>query len=262
MKKYIVTLISLFSIITAQAQINKEIKKQSDQNQQDRSEQQTNSYSSGDEYSDADACIDGCMLAIDLAELFADGIVALANQQEKIVARDSENDRITSFQATLDIGAVPNYSQVLIPRIRGNYGIFSSEMRFFDNIEKRLQSNEHYSTFDWQVLIFNLASHKNFNLSVGNGYMTEHYSGLHFHEWSTTMDIYTNNRWRINFEVRTATDYKTRRNIRREATGGLYYAIKQTPKLSFYGNLKGFTAKYYDTVSLNSLMFGTSLTVY
>lgn len=264
MKKYILTLASFLAFISVNAQINKEIKKQSDQNQQDRNTGTTNKTTQYDNnnYDDSDDGFNGYSCGEACIPIIFDLIVGLSDEQRRVVESDAENDRITSFQATMDAGLVPNYSKVLIPRIRGNYGIFSTELRVFDNVEKRLQTTEHYSTFDWQMLIINLSTNKAFNLSIGTGFMKENYSGIAFHEWASTMDIYFKEKWRINLEGRTATDYKTHRNIRREATGGVYYAFKQTPKLSLYASLKGYTAHYYEVVSLNSLMFGTSLTLY
>lgn len=272
MKKYLLLLLCITSYSISYAQINEEIRKKSDENRQQRTEQterttrtepesETSSYDDDTDYS-GDACVDGCFLAIEFVNLFVDGIVALSEQQQRIMAKDSINNRITSLQITADVGVVPNNYQIVMPRIRGNLGVFSTELRVFDLIEKRLQGDDHYATFDWQILIFNLASVKNFNLSIGTGFMQETYSSLYFNEWSATMDIYLNNNWRINLEGRTANDYETITNIRKEATGGLYIPIKTTPKLSLYGNLKGYTAMYYETVPVNSLMFGTSLTIY
>lgn len=80
---------------------------------------------------------------------------------------------------SLEIGAMvaaqPSNYYIIHPRLRGNWGIFSSDLRFNFIVEEGIDGAKSIRTTDWQVLELNLISSPVANFYVGGGFIAESY---------------------------------------------------------------------------------------
>src|SRR5258708_3105729 len=92
-------------------------------------------------------------------------------------------------------GAVqPSTYYLFNPRIRGNWGLFSTDFRVNYLLEDDHTNGTHdLTTFDWQILQLNLITTRNFTARIGGGNLYERFGGKQsFFEWTTGASFYSN----------------------------------------------------------------------
>jgi hypothetical protein len=125
--------------------------------------------------------------------------------------------QMVSINAKANIGSMPGYNTMFIPQIRGNWGLFSTDIRNFFIFEQDANASDSYSTLDWQIIQLNLVQIKDFNLRIGTGISYERFSEKVYNENSLAMDGFlNNNKYTIGGEIRYAHDYFTRNIYRME----------------------------------------------
>lgn len=133
-------------------------------------------------------------------------------QRFKLSADRSRYPSLVSFETMAQGAAHPEELYFLWPRIRGNWGIFSTDYRMNYLIEEVSDgSYTHIRTNDWQILQLNIITSRFLTLRVGNGILKEAFGGgATFYEWSVLMGIHnrrqTNMVW---LEYRQAHDFRT-----------------------------------------------------
>jgi hypothetical protein len=118
-------------------------------------------------------------------------------------------------------GAIkPSSYYIVWPRVRGNWGLFSSDFRMNYLIEEGVEGYQHIRTNDWQVLQLNLITSKFITLRAGTGFMQEAFNTKEiFSETAFLMNLHAPDQTKqIGFEYRFAKDWDTGANPRREFT--------------------------------------------
>src|SRR5687767_4134544 len=116
---------------------------------------------------------------------------------------------------SLDImvqGAVKPSSYYLFwPRVRGNWGLFSTDFRMNYLIEEGLDGFIHIRTNDWQVLQLNLITSRFFTFRLGTGFMQETFAAERtFSESAFMLMIHAPDQTKVlGFEYRFSKDWET-----------------------------------------------------
>ncbi|MGC4023508.1 MAG: hypothetical protein QM734_16940 [Cyclobacteriaceae bacterium] len=173
--------------------------------------------------------------------------------------------RIVSLETFFQGAVQPSNYYLMNPRIRGNWGLFSTDFRFNYLVEENHGSGSHdLSTYDWQILVLNLVTTKNVTGRVGFGNMYERFGAKqNFFEWTSSLSFYSNSQiYGGGIEYRNAKDYTTGMVPRREIN---FYVEKQLFKQGAcrgYITLGGIYQRYYESVSVWGLQSGIVLKIY
>ncbi len=168
-----------------------------------------------------DGCIDGCFTVL-FSECTAIMFSAMANRHEKLLENRDEDPTIVSLDilphAAYNID--PKYNSYLFsPRVRGTWGLFSTDFRFNLLIEYDDNLGKTFKTFDWQILELNLLSFNEFNLRLGSGWLYNYHSQNSYNEHFLGMELRLNNQFFLaTVEGRSAWDYEAGGNVFHEAT--------------------------------------------
>jgi hypothetical protein len=169
---------------------------------------------------------------------------------------------------SLDImvqGAIkPSSYYMLWPRIRGNWGIFSSDFRINYLIEEDIEGFKHIRTNDWQVLQINLVTSRFFTFRLGTGFMQEAFGARReFSESAFMLFIHAPDQSKnIGFEYRFAKDWETGANPRREFSIQYQHEIFRTGILHGYATAGGVYQKYYNTIEVWGIQAGLMLRLF
>lgn len=266
--------ILFFSVLTgSQAQVLDEIKKKAEENQQERetsspkttpsttynSPVPSGGYSPGpsstvyydDPYADnSGSGGTGLFLLFELANVFFNG-------QAKALSKADSIEWIRGLEGGIDVGVFQNNYLIVRPQVRANWGIFSSSLRYYMSYEEVLGGMDSFNTLDWQIIHFNFINDKNIRLSIGTGFTNEFYTNTKYHESTLGGTVFIK-KWKADFTYRTAADYSTSRNVRREIAGGIHRKLKENKNWSFYGSLSGMKATYYEEVDLWTVGLGVN----
>jgi len=206
---------------------------------------------------------DGSLLGLCCSDLFLDFFIEVLiiggfELHELHMEKSYDIPRVTSLEFMPQFAFhAPSTYQVL-PRIRGNYGLFSTDFRYNFMLEtSSLNSADFYKTFDWQIIELNLILTESFNFRIGSGFMFEDYSEKFYNENTAALDYYfKNDVFKIGSEFRYAVDYDTDAVPRTEGSIGLDFRFFEMNTVSGYFNLGGMYQNYYHKVDVWSLMGG------
>jgi len=165
---------------------------------------------------------------------------------------------MVSLDVMLQGAVKPSSYYVLWPRIRGNWGLFSTDFRMNYLIEDNIEGLKHIRTNDWQILQINLITSRFITLRAGTGIMQEafgddqtfnesaFYLGVHAPDQSKT----------IGFEYRFSKDWDTGANPRREFSVQYQHQIFSAGAL--HGNLSvgAVYQKYYNSIEIWGIQAG------
>lgn len=244
MKKYfIVCALLSFFISGARAQVDS-ITSHSGQNKPPKSSSVEGKGSTDGCLSDACglACSDGCAYTIEQILVGAFKLHSYYLKQRK------EIPEVVSFEMMPHLGYAEPQSSMFLPRIRGNWGLFSTDLRLTNMIEYGTSDGtDYYNTLDWQILELNLLITKPVIFRIGSGIMYEFFSQHRntFLEHYAGVDVnWKDHQFIASGEGRIAPDYETNAVPRIEANFRVNYRIKQTPHMNAYA-MAGFVYQNY-----------------
>ena len=261
--KKIISIISLsliFSISTF-AQID-DIKDKSKNNKD--TENRSSSSSSGD------PCLEACATsAVQLAfNIFANVMIQYNNS----LLKNSEDPTIISLELMPQFGYGVHFSDNqqdlykyydILPRIRGNYGAFSSELRF----DYLLEINDsvafnNFSVLNWQFM-FNIIPSEALRISLGQGVLYEFENRKSYHESFLGVDIGINEKqFLISPEARLAYDYEGQRIAYFETGLRWNFRILDIKHLYAYVTLGGAYRNYYQSHEVAFLYGGFNFNIH
>ncbi len=249
------------------AQTNDQLKKESDKNKQEgthKREKGDNPFSGNDSNDDSKLnLIIGavrllCWVVYELGSVTAQGLM---------VANDNINDhekdvpRIKSLEIGANAGYINPGSSLLMPSLKLRGGLFSTSVRVFSNTEHDFNSNNNYSTINWQILQLNVAVKRKINVAIGTGIMYETYSKMVFNEFGLNWEFYPGKNLYIPLEFRYTPDYGTGKTILFETYTGVGYTVKKWRNSSLRFQANYTFAKYYEVVNVHGLSLGLNLLV-
>lgn len=241
MKPFLLACLALLCLSNAYAQVD-EIKSASKDNSSKKS------GSSGSEDGD-----DG--LGLDVFFFLFDGLGSLHTSK---LQKRRDYPSVTSFDVCLQGAIKPASYYILQPRIRGNWGLFSTDFRMNYLIEDDVDGLRHIRTNDWQVLQLNLITNRFFTFRVGTGFMQEAFNEYtYFSESSFMLNIHAPDQSKVlGFEYRFAKDWDTGANPRREFSIQYQHQIFQASALHGYITLGGLYQRYYNSIDVLGIQTG------
>jgi len=257
MKKSVFFLIILFSLFKAFSQVDKM------KNQADLNKNNSEKLGGGDSPC-MEGCSEGCFSGIAdpclgaiTAACFDFALSGLIQLNNSYIEKKSDIPVVTSFDFIPTAAYNPPNTMLILPRIRGNWGLFSTDARFTSLIEINSQGSDYWNTFDWQILQINALISKSVVVRIGSGFMFENYSKTFFNEHTMGVDIFMDDyKYRIDNEFRFSQDYYTGNIPRMEGNTRFNYALLQTDHIDGYISTGVMYQNYYLDVPVWSLCGG------
>lgn len=160
----------------------------------------------------------------------------------------------------LDASIVPIKYNIYRPRVRVNWGLFSTDYRYSILVEEKLGETDIYATHDWQILVMNPILTDYFAMRLGVGAVYEEVTGNVFQDYNLGMDVYMfDQAVKFAAEGRYAYNYGARISPRTEVNGALKFRLLNNEKFKVYGGFNAFYARYYESIDLWSVGIGLNL---
>lgn len=258
--KILYSCIILFLLIVNSlfAQVD-DIKKGSDTNKEKGSTTTTNPESKGGDGCMSDACGLACNSGC-FSSILQYSIIGLIKLQGIQLEKKAEIPQVISFDFMTHFGYAEPSSSLLLPRIRGNWGLFSSDLRFSNLVEYSNGSTDFYNTLDWQALLLNIVITKPVTARIGTGIMREYYSATTFIEHSVGADVnWKDSQYLASLEARIAKDYSTGATPRSEVNMRFNYRIIKGTHINGYAMCGGIYQNYYASVDVWTIQTGLTL---
>lgn len=202
---------------------------------------------SGSSGSDSNGSDSG--IGLDVFFFLFDGLGSL--HVNKIRNR-TEYPAMASVEVSLQGAIKPSGYYIFQPRIRGNWGLFSTDFRMNYLIEEDIEGFKHIRTNDWQVLQLNLITNRFFTFRIGTGFMQEAFGGYqYFSESGAMLNVHAPDQSKVlGFEYRFSKDWSTGANPRREFSVQYQQQIFQASLLHAYITLGGLYQRYYNSIDV------------
>ena len=257
--KFLICCLSFFIFsITTFAQVG-EIKTKSNKNT-DKPKTQSNNNSSGSNDSGGgclsdifNTCFSSCVSSV-----FEAIVIGSIDLHKEYISQKKEIPTVTSLEFMPTYGYCPKGSHLIMPRIRGNWGLFSTDFRYYNILESTPNNGiENYKTYDWQIIELNPLITKNVKLRIGSGFMYEDFSRIYFNESSIALDLsFKKDTYLSNFEFKIAKDYNHGSTPRTEGNIRFNYKIIDLDNLYGYATLGGLYQNYYSSVDVWTIQAG------
>ncbi|MCF8296288.1 MAG: hypothetical protein K9J13_01980 [Saprospiraceae bacterium] len=171
--------------------------------------------------------------------------------------------RVKSIEFMPQFAFNPPSTYSMLPRIRGNLGLFSTDIRYNFMLEtSSINGADLYKTVDWQIIELNLVLTEAVNIRVGTGFMYEDFTDSYFNEHTGAVDFYLNdNALIIGSELRYAIEYESGFVPRTEGSLNLNYRIFNFNNLAGYANLGCLYQDYYHKVDVWSVQGGLNFKI-
>ncbi len=211
-----------------------------------------------------DGCFDGCFIIFDPSFWY---VLHEVNRDFIMRKKDEGYDRLRSLELSANLGLLSRDLTVFLPQVRYNSGRWGSNFRVLHAREKRLEGTDIYSTYDWQIINYNMIVQRDWRFYLGAGLSWENIreqssfgssqSQLHL-EYTAGFDLHLDDRVRLRGEGRYGWDPENSRTMRTEVNGTLSYLLNNSyPRV--YANATALTSKYYSTVNLWTAGGGLSI---
>ncbi|HEU5292271.1 MAG TPA: hypothetical protein VFU05_16600, partial [Cyclobacteriaceae bacterium] len=173
-------------------------------------------------------------------------------QKFKLQSYRERYPSMVSLDVMMQGGIKPSSYYLLWPRVRGNWGLFSTDFRMNYLIEEGVEGYTHIRTNDWQVLQLNLVTSKFFTFKAGAGYMQEAFNTKEsFYESAFLMFVHAPDQSKVlGFEYRFAKDFDTGANPRWELSAQYQHELFNKGSLHGYASAGTVFQKYYNTINV------------
>jgi hypothetical protein len=195
---------------------------------------------------------------------FFDAIDGLANWQQYKLQKKDINPYIVSFDIISQAAAQPSRYYLYNPRIRGNWGLFSTDFRINYLLEEGVSGAQDLSSIDWQILQLNIVTTRHVIGRVGGGFMKENFGGRQsFFESTYGLFVQSNNKSiGCSLEYRLAQDFETGAVPRRELSAQFEKRLFSSGSWNTYLTLGGVYQRYYESISVWGLQAGLAFRIF
>jgi hypothetical protein len=177
-------------------------------------------------------------------------------QRVRLQTRE-QNPAMVSFEI-MALGAVqPSSYYIIHPRIRGNWGIFSTDFRMNYLIEEDIDGVKHLRTEDWQVIQLNVITHRDVNFYVGWGFLREAFGAEeYYNEWTTCLRVKPH---RVPFSLQAEYRHS---EPRVEINANVQYPVLRKGRSDIYLIAGGAFQEYYSSIKVWGMQGGVMLKIY
>lgn len=256
---FIALILGVFT--TGFGQINDRIKDNSSNNSSNRGSNSGNSgvnsgnsnnnggsnFNDGGDGGCASGCVQGCV-SLGCATAMNGMVRGMFRYNRKIMDRKPDVPRVISLDVIPQAGIGLNSTNtwIIMPRVRGNLGFFSTDFRFYNRLESGTNYIDTWKTLEWQILQFNLIQNRYANLRVGSGIYVENFEGVVFNEHTIGLSIFVPSiAGAGDLEYRITPDYSTGNIPRQEVNLGLRRRLIGVDHLDIYGSIGGMYQNFY-----------------
>lgn len=185
------------------------------------------------------------------------GIGGVVSWQEMKLEKKKVNPTVISFDIMLQTAMQPSSYYIVNPRVRANWGLFSTDFRFNYIIEESFEGTRHIRTDDWQILQLNLVTTRNVIARIGGGILHENFSGgKTFSEWTAGLHIQSNSQ-----HIGGMAEYRWS-DPRNEWNAQGQFRIFQARALNGYLTAGIVRQRYYDAVTVWGVQGGFMLRIF
>jgi hypothetical protein len=195
---------------------------------------------------------------------FVDAMSGLAQWQQYKLQKKNINPYIVSFDIVAQAALQPSRYYLFNPRIRGNWGLFSTDFRVNYLLEENVLGPQDLSSIDWQVLQLNIVTTRHVIGRIGGGFMKENFGGRQsFFESTYGVFVQSNNKnIGVSAEYRLAQDFVTGAIPRRELSAQFEKRLFSSGYWNTYLTLGGVYQRYYESISVWGLQAGLAFRVF
>ena len=188
----------------------------------------------------------------------------LGQWQRNVLLKRDINANIVSFESMFQVAAQPSQYYVFNSRIRGNWGIVTTDFRVNYMLQEDINGTKELRTDDWQIVALNIVNTKNAIARIGTGFMHEGFSGGSSYSESTMALIVTSNSQKLNgmVEYRVAKDFTTLAIPRREISVMLQKKIFDTGAAHGFITIGTQFQRYYNSINVWGIQAGFILKLY
>jgi hypothetical protein len=137
--------------------------------------------------------------------------------QGHVLDKRPDVPQVVSLDLMMQSAIQPSQYYTFNPRVRGNWGILSTDFRWNVLIEETIDGPESLNTFDWQIAQLNFVNTRNVIVRAGAGFMQENFADrLSFFESSISSNLMFDEGWGGFVEWRSAKDFVSQAVPRRE----------------------------------------------
>jgi hypothetical protein len=194
----------------------------------------------------------------------ADAINGLADWQQYKLKKREVNPSLVSLDVITQVATQPSRYYLVNPRVRGNWGLFSSDFRVNYLLEETVNGTNDLSSIDWQVVQFNLVTTRNVVGRLGAGFMKENFGGRQtFFESSVGALIQSSSKKTgVSFEYRWAKDFETDITARREFSVQFEKRLIARGYWNTYFSIGGVYQRYYESISVWGIQAGLAFRIF
>lgn len=181
-------------------------------------------------------------------------------QKFLINSRQESNPRIKSIDLLPQLGTSFAYpSAVPTPEIRANWGLISTQIRYFYLHEF---NRGNYATLDWQVLQFNLISKFNTYLRLGIGFSRDMYLKENFTEFGLNSDFKLSEKISCVLQGRYAPNFSGTNAFRTEFGIQLAYKLNERENGRTFITTGYMYQNYWQSINFHYASIGLILTIW
>jgi hypothetical protein len=192
--------------------------------------------------------------ALELANITVN--VLIEWQRIKLQTRE-QNPSLVSLEI-IGIAAVqPSSYYIINPRVRANWGIFSTDFRINYLIEEDIDGVKHIRTDDWQILELNILTERTVDFYVGWGFLHEAFNNdEYYNEWTMCLRVKPS-------QIPTIIQSEYRHSEpRTEINVGVQYPVFRKGLANLYVMGGGTFQQYYSSINVWGIQGGVVMKIY
>jgi hypothetical protein len=169
-----------------------------------------------------------------------------------------------SLDIISQVAIQPSRYYLYNPRIRGNWGLFSTDFRINYLLQEKGIGTDDLSSIDWQILQLNIVTTRNVIGRIGGGFMKENFGGRESFFESTYGVFVQSNDKKIggSIEYRLAQDFETGLVPRRELSAQFEKRLFSSGYWNTYLTLGGVYQRYYESISVWGVQAGLAFRIF
>jgi hypothetical protein len=177
--------------------------------------------------------------------------------QQKRLQQRHDVPTMVSLDIMAQAAARPSVYYIVNPRVRANWGLFSTDFRMNYLIAEEIDGTKYLHTNDWQILQVNLVTTREVTARVGGGFIQEAFGDRNaFAEWTAA----------INYQPHTTklgalAEYRGA-SVRREVSAFAQYRLFDHHSVHGFATAGAVYQRHYATITTWGLQGGFLLRIY
>jgi hypothetical protein len=178
-------------------------------------------------------------------------------QQQRKLEQKHDIPSLVSIDLLLQGAAQPSSYYILNPRLRANWGLFSTDFRFNYILEEDIDGVKYLRTNDWQILQFNFVTTRDLTVRIGGGVISEAFGERNsYPEWTGGVHIKP-------FDSKLGGIVELRGSeARKEINGHLRFLFFEKQRLHGYLTAGAVFQRHYDKVNVWGFQGGVAFSIF